>query len=222
MSDSITIVDVHTHEWKEFLEVVDAAEKQSPGVRAKIACCLYQVDNHDEPNSHLLPPEYKDIEDFGFNHILGNVEEPLEFVRTPIGSVVGIDTVEQAEAIKKGIDDGCIKSVLESKPNVLHAEIHAMYKNFDSGEDLNAMFVSQTPCCNCGTVIDEYMFIQHLTFRRFYRDPEAFFDFVRKTKTLKTISMVADSGKVYSIKVLKDRESTVQALQFMKDNFNGM
>lgn len=225
---TILTTTTYKQEWKEFLSVVDEAEKQSPGVRAKIACCLYDSDSRDL--AYLLPPEFISIEDFGYNHILGlDPSVPLEYCKTSMGSIIEFKTIAEAEKVNEQIKLDIIKSAeLVTKPEITHAEIHAMMISYrDCDTSTNAMFVSQTPCCKCDKVVEDYMLIEHLTVRKFFRTLDTFIEYIRNTKALKTFSFVQEDGTLHTVKISKlkggqARETNVQDILKIKELYDGV
>lgn len=175
-----------TENWKLFLELAKKAADQSVGVRGKLSALFWR-----RSTINLMCPFYPELttEHFGFNHMPFKLKEPLEYVADGgDGKPYFPKTVEEVQ--QYSYDE------LVSKPDVIHAEIHAMAKFLTHDNDSSgiiSLFVSQTPCPNCARkLIKNVPQLETIVVQKAYRQIEGLKILIEKMEFLCEVAFIED------------------------------
>ena len=135
--------------WSELAGLIDTAKQNSVGLRRKVSARFFHLEE-----TTMLPVAFEGIENFGFNHLPGRCRSiALETVRGEVEFECEVKDLKRRMARntpnRLTIDD------LVSRPDVLHAEIHALLllqrqeATKPTRKNMNALWVSAAPCMAC-------------------------------------------------------------------------
>ncbi len=148
------------------LESLEEARGKSNGIRGKVAAAVADIDL----SSYALSPVLTD--DCGYNRLPLEPRAALERLVDPeLAKELGSDKhADLLEFIAERNLDPMVD--LQSRTDVVHAEIDAMMKSLHSDFliERNALLVTASPCINCSRYIYEFMpDLQALFFTGAYR-----------------------------------------------------